>query len=111
MHSSKFPTICRKRPQKTEVWLNERDFLLSTETENPTIKIKVAKLIVHPEYGPLSYYNDISLLELSESVDVTKTYLRPICLPENEEFDPLEKGIVEGYPKYFKNNLTKNDFT
>ena len=38
----------RKKPEKTEVWLNERDLLLSTETDHPTLKIKVGRFLPHP---------------------------------------------------------------
>lgn len=91
---------CRKRAEKTEVWLNERDLLLSTETDHPTLKIKVERFIPHPEYNPLMNYNDISLIELSEPVDVLKNHLRPICLPIESNYEPTEHvsfGFTAGW--------------
>jgi hypothetical protein len=92
--------IRRKSAEKTEIWLNERDLLLSTETSYPTIKLKAKKFIPHPEFNPLMNFNDISLIELSEVVDISQSYLRPICLPTIETYEPLdyaEIGITAGW--------------
>jgi hypothetical protein len=90
----------RRKAEKTEVWLNERHLLLSTETDHPTLKIKVKRFRPHPEYNPLMNYNDISILELSEPVDVLKSYLRPICLPNNTSYEPtnyVASGFTAGW--------------
>lgn len=82
--------LFRKKAEKTEVWLNERDLLLSTETDHPTLKIKVSRFIPHPEFNPLMNFNDISLIELSEPVDILKNHLRPICLPPSTKYEPTD---------------------
>jgi len=41
-------------------------------------------------------YNDISLIELSEPVDVSKSYLRPICLPPSDSYEPTDY-VATGY--------------
>jgi len=69
---------------KTEVWLNEHDILLSTETVGETIKRKALRFIPHPQYNRLLHYNDLALIELEEEVDITDSRLRPICLPKGD---------------------------
>jgi len=94
--------IHRRVAEKTEVWLNERDLLLSTETDHPTVKLRAAKFIPHPEYNPLMAFNDISLIQLSEEVDVSKSHLRPICIPTSEMYEPLadvSTGFTAGWGK------------
>ena len=44
------------------------------------LKIKVKKLIIHPKYSGESHDNDITILYLTQEVDIT-TYT-PACLPK-----------------------------
>ncbi|KAI3388039.1 hypothetical protein SNEBB_005869 [Seison nebaliae] len=52
--------------------------------------IKVAKIISNPEYK--NYMNDIALMKLSEPL-VFNDYVRPICLPNDE--DPKNLKVTE----------------
>lgn len=45
----------------------------------------IVRSIKHPAYTGASNYNDIALLELDRPVTLTK-YVRPACLPSNEDF-------------------------
>ncbi|ODN06574.1 Transmembrane protease serine 11A, partial [Orchesella cincta] len=87
----------RRQISQTEVWLNERNFLLVTDVDHPTIKIKALRLIVHPNYNPIMNYNDIVLVELSEHVNITERYLRPICLPRDQSYDEKEYAFTAGW--------------
>ncbi|CAL8117670.1 unnamed protein product [Orchesella dallaii] len=89
--------FARRKISQTEVWLNERNFLLVTDVDHPTLKIKAQRLIVHPNYNPIMNYNDISLVELSEHVQIEERYLRPICLPKDESYDLKEYAYTAGW--------------
>merc|ERR1719507_2059041 len=53
------------------VWtLGEHDFLDTTETKIPTIRSKVEKIIVSPEWASMSPIGDIALIKLAKPVDL-----------------------------------------
>ena len=84
---------------KTEVWLNEHDVLLTTETNGETVKRQAIRFIPHPNYNRIMHFNDIALIELDEEVDVTDSRLRPICLPKDENINSTVnmEGITAGW--------------
>jgi len=57
--------------------------------------IPVSKIIVHEDYDAYTISNDIALIKLSKSINYPKrgqkTYVRPICLPEQSFSDALVK--------------------
>ena len=64
---------------KEMVWaLGEHDFFDTTETKIPTIKAKVEKIIVSPEWDSLRAVGDIALIKLAKPVDLKK--YTPACL-------------------------------
>ncbi|CAL8117672.1 unnamed protein product [Orchesella dallaii] len=87
----------KRKISETEIWLNERNFLLATDVDHPTLKIKAQRLIVYPNFNPIMFYNDISLVELSEHVQIDKSYLRPICLPKDTSYDLKEYAYTAGW--------------
>lgn len=40
----------------------------------------VEKVMLHPEFQPRNYNNDIALVKLSEGVELNQV-IRPVCLP------------------------------
>ena len=61
------------------VWtLGEHDFLDTTETKIPTIKVKVEKIIVSPEWDSMTTIGDIALIKLTKPVDLKK--YTPACM-------------------------------
>ena len=61
------------------VWtLGEHDFFSATETKIPTIKAKVEKVIVSPEWNSQLTIGDIALIKLAKPVDLKK--YTPACL-------------------------------
>jgi len=62
-----------------EVSLGEHDYTSSVETKS--ILMDVAKIIIHGEYVPESFY-DFALLKLKNEIDfILHPHIRPICLP------------------------------
>ncbi|XP_051520829.1 mannan-binding lectin serine protease 1 isoform X1 [Myxocyprinus asiaticus] len=60
----------------------------------------VEKVILHPQFDPQNYNNDIALVKLSQAV-VLSELVRPVCLPrpgkEGHELKPNTLGVVAGW--------------
>ena len=65
-------------PSEQEWTLMEHDFFSTTETKIPTIKVKVEKVIVSPEWNSMTTMGDIALIKLTKPVDLKK--YTPACL-------------------------------
>jgi len=65
-------------PSEQEWTLMEHDFFSTTETKIPTIKVKVEKVIVSPEWNSQTTMGDIALIKLTKPVDLKK--YTPACL-------------------------------
>ena len=66
------------------VWtLGEHDFLDTTETKIPTIRVKVEKVIVSPEWNSMTTIGDIALIKLAKPVDLKK--YTPACMAKTGE--------------------------
>jgi secreted trypsin-like serine protease len=65
------------------------DYDLTGDFENlkPVAK-KVKRMIVHRDYNPNTFENDIALLELESKFEV-QPHVVPICMPEDEEYTGL----------------------
>ena len=58
-------------------------------------EIKIAKIVVHPEYKNVSNYHDIGLVKLEKPIEMS-SYVRPACL--NTHFDiPVGKAVATGW--------------
>merc|ERR1712227_731897 len=61
------------------VWtLGEHDFFDTTETKIPTVRVKVEKIIVSPEWDSMTTIGDIALIKLAKPVDLKK--YTPACM-------------------------------
>lgn len=78
------------RSTPKEVRLGNQNFGLGNEQQI----IRVSKIIVHPEYKPRLYYNDIALLGLQTSVQPSRNIV-PACLWSSENEVPFI-GTVPG---------------
>lgn len=57
----------------------------------------VKRMIIHREYNPKNFENDIALLELHSPIQ-DEPNITPICLP-NQETDVFEEATVTGFGK------------
>merc|ERR1712243_248065 len=71
-----FKTLLKPSEQ---VWvLGEHDWFDTSETKIPTNRFPVEKVLVHPKWDSLNTKNDIALIKLKTSADLTK--YTPACL-------------------------------
>lgn len=59
---------------------------------------KVKRMIIHRDYNPANFDNDIALLELESPYQV-QPHVVPICLPEKEESFIGQQAMVAGWGK------------
>merc|ERR1711971_522300 len=78
------------------VWtLGEHDFLDTTETKIPTIKVKVEKIIVSPEWDSMTTIGDIALIKLAKTVDLKK--YTPACMAKTGQSFVGKSAWVYGW--------------
>ncbi|KAK2586432.1 hypothetical protein KPH14_010712 [Odynerus spinipes] len=63
--------------------------LNSTGDGAEPIDILIEKKILHPEYNPTTYTNDIGIIRLAEDVSFSRN-LHPICLPVSQSIHDLD---------------------
>ena len=89
------------------VWtLGEHDFLDTTETKIPTIRSKVEKIIVSPEWDSMSTIGDIALIKLAKPVDLKK--YTPACMAKTGQSFVGKSAWVYG-ARYFVTMTTLSD--
>ncbi|KAI3382369.1 hypothetical protein SNEBB_006722 [Seison nebaliae] len=60
-------------------------------------KTEIKRIIVHPDYDPVTYSYDIALIQLERSIYFSTT-IRPICLPSSKyEVGPIPLPDEQGY--------------
>lgn len=57
-----------------------------------TVHKRVEQIICHPDYNPVSYNNDIALMELDSPVTFSQ-YIWPICLPAPTHMLPAGQSV------------------
>lgn len=67
------------------------------EAMRPVVKA-VRRMIIHRDYNPETFDNDIALLELETPFE-SKPHITPICLPTNDESYVGRKAYVSGFGK------------
>merc|ERR1712227_289775 len=78
------------------VWtLGEHDFLDTTETKIPAIKVKVEKIIVSPEWDSMTTIGDIALIKLAKPVDLKK--YTPACMAKTGQSFVGKSAWVYGW--------------
>ncbi|XP_026794663.3 ST14 transmembrane serine protease matriptase b [Pangasianodon hypophthalmus] len=83
---------------------DEWDVYLGLHSQNQintanTVLKQVKQIICHPEYNPLSYDNDIALMELDSPVTLSQ-YIWPICLPAATYVLPAGQSVwITGWGK------------
>ena len=64
----------------------------------------VSKMVIHPQYFPPSYKNDLALLKLNRPVSFSPTVI-PICIPDNVKYLAGEVGWVTGWGSNYGKNF------
>lgn len=83
------------RKEATHVRLGDFNYGSDREHNQP-MNVKVAKVILHPDYSEKSLYNNIALVQLDQSLDFTE-HIRPACLPERS--DVVDESVsMTGWP-------------
>merc|ERR1712110_928708 len=78
------------------VWtLGEHDFFETTETKIPTVRVKVEKIIVSPEWDSMTTIGDIALIKLAKPVDLKK--YTPACLAKTGDSFVGKSAWVYGW--------------
>lgn len=67
------------------------------QATKPSVR-KVRRMIIHRDYNPSNFDNDIALLELESPFQV-QPHVVPICLPEKEEDFNGQLALVAGWGK------------
>lgn len=78
--------------------IGEYDFEKENETRHYDFKVK--EIRNHKDYDPATYFNDISILRLSRSVQL-RTHIIPVCLPPSDDSFENETAIVMGWGTLF----------
>lgn len=62
------------------------------------IDIEILNMTLHPDYNPITFHNDIALLELAKPVSGDFPYVDPICLYTSaDELDTKQTLSVQGW--------------
>lgn len=88
------------------VMLGQHDMNGEAQRIKPTIKT-VRRMIVHRDYNPETFDNDIALLELDTPFE-SKPHIMPICLPTKEENYVGKHAYVSGFGKLSYGGMVPN---
>lgn len=88
-----FVCVCRK--EATHVRLGDFNYGSDREHYKP-MNVKVARVLLHPDYNKKQFYNNIALVQLDQSLDFTE-HIRPACLPRVS--DVVDESVsMTGWP-------------
>ncbi|XP_051859549.1 collagenase-like [Drosophila albomicans] len=66
------------------------------ETGQQRLIVKRKNIIVHPEYDPIQFLNDIALIRLPAEI-IFDEYIQPAKLPDPDKLYDNEIGVVSGW--------------
>ncbi|XP_072514094.1 coagulation factor X [Salminus brasiliensis] len=93
---------CMNQSRSITVVLGEFDTL---NREGHEVTHAVDQVLVHMNYVPETYHNDIALIKLVKPITFTK-YILPACLPERDFAERVlmqqEDGMVSGFGRVFE---------
>nr|XP_055062297.1 coagulation factor X isoform X2 [Misgurnus anguillicaudatus] len=96
---------CMNQSLSTRVVVGEFDTLVN---EGREAIHNIDKILVHKNYVPETYHNDIALIKLNESIKFTK-YIIPACLPQHDFAERVlmrqEDGMVSGFGRLREGGL------
>lgn len=78
------------------------------EVEGHEVIHEVDQILVHSNYVPLTYHNDIALIKLNKPIKFSK-YIIPACLPQQQFAERVlmhqEEGMVSGFGRVREGGL------
>ncbi|XP_055618901.1 uncharacterized protein LOC129763961 [Toxorhynchites rutilus septentrionalis] len=78
------------------------------ELDDPdALDIKIAEIIIHSDYSPLTKYDDITLLRLEQNVTIS-LHIRPACLG-TDRTEQIRRATVTGWGKTSPSSRTSNE--
>ncbi|XP_073326919.1 suppressor of tumorigenicity 14 protein homolog [Pagrus major] len=80
-----------KKYSQADQWEALLGLHVQSRTSEWTVRRNVRRIIAHSEYNPLSYNNDIALMELDANVTLNQN-IWPICLPSPTYDFPAGRG-------------------
>ncbi|GIY83873.1 serine proteinase stubble [Caerostris darwini] len=92
-----------KHPSDVLLRLGEYDFRRSDDL-HPHVERKIYVMIIHPEFDPITYENDLALLRFQEPVEFQENII-PICLPHNLGDITGELAVVTGWGRLREGEL------
>ncbi|KAA0722687.1 Coagulation factor X [Triplophysa tibetana] len=96
---------CMNQSLSTQVVVGEFDILV--EDGNEAIH-DVDQILVHSNYVPLTYHNDIALIKLIQPIKFSK-YIIPACLPQHDFAERVlmqqDEGMVSGFGRVREGGL------
>ncbi|KAK9980415.1 hypothetical protein ABG768_000026 [Culter alburnus] len=96
---------CMNQSLSTRVVLGEFDTLV---IEGREVTHDVDEILIHKNYMPDTYHNDIALIKLNKPIKFTR-FILPACLPESNFAERVlmrqEEGIVSGFGRVREGGL------
>ncbi|KAK3864809.1 hypothetical protein Pcinc_029525 [Petrolisthes cinctipes] len=81
---------------QNDIWVRVGEHNFNRTDESLHVNHRVSRFLVHPEFQNRNFNNDIALLTLAQPVRYGQ-YVRPICLPQEEELLENKMATVAGW--------------
>lgn len=72
--------VCRCRYSQADQWEALLGLHVQSQVNEWTVRRNIKRIIAHQDYNPMTYNNDIALMELDNEVKLNQN-IWPICLP------------------------------
>jgi len=80
-----------------DIWEALLGLHIQDQANKWTVRRNLKRIIPHPRYDPLTYDNDMALMELETPVTLTQNIL-PICLPSpSHQFPAGQAAWITGW--------------
>lgn len=97
--------IFRKRSRDVMLRLGEFNFH-RTDDIHPHVERRIYMILIHPQFDPTTYENDLALLRFYEPVRL-RANIVPVCLPHPTEEIEGRTGIVTGWGRLSEGKCIK----
>ncbi|XP_055371672.1 transmembrane protease serine 3-like [Condylostylus longicornis] len=97
---------CTSTFQMDQITVNIQDIKKDNEKDFEVITRKVARVYRPLHFDQNTFFNDISLIKLSEPVDISNGMIRPICLPVDKTSFVGKIGSLTGWRLNVQNEIS-----